>query len=83
MMAWAVAAHVLALALLVAAVGTLRGSLGRRIVALQMGGLVTTLLFLVFAALTQRAFLIDLALALVLVSSAASFAAAHFLERWL
>ena len=80
---WPVATQAFAAALLLVGLGVLRGDLARRAVALQMAGVLGTLVILCLAAWSGHSYLVDLAFALVLVSFTASLALAHFLERWL
>ena len=83
MNAWLFAATALLLALVPCGLVCVRGRTMERLVALELAGLVTTLVVVLLAEGHGRLSLYDLALALALLSFASTLVFAHFLERWL
>lgn len=80
---WVVLAGVLVVLLGVCAAAVLRGPVLERAVALQLAGIVATLLTVVTAVATGRRIVLDLALVLAVVTLTSGLAYARFLERWL
>jgi multisubunit Na+/H+ antiporter MnhF subunit len=81
--AWVVTAAALVVLLGLATVGCARGRALDRLAALQLVGVVTPLLLIVVAVATGTPVLLEVGLALVLLSFAGGLAYARFLERWL
>lgn len=80
---WLVAATALSVGLLPCGYVCVRGRLMDRLVAVEMAGVVTTLVVVLLARGYDRSSIYDLALALALLSFPAGLVFAHFLERWL
>jgi multisubunit Na+/H+ antiporter MnhF subunit len=80
---WLIAALIIAAT--IAASGTLcmRGALMERLVALEVVGVLTTLLIVVFAELFKRPELMDLAIATGLLGFGGGLVFLRFFERWL
>jgi multicomponent Na+:H+ antiporter subunit F len=66
-----------------ASIATVRRSTLDRLVGLQLVGVIAPLLLVVVAIATAQPVLLEVALALVLLSFAGGLAFARFLERWL
>jgi multicomponent Na+:H+ antiporter subunit F len=60
-----------------------RGSVANRLVAVQLATVLTGLMGIVFSFATDQQSIVDLLLALALLSLPGSLLLAHFLERWL
>jgi multicomponent Na+:H+ antiporter subunit F len=80
---WLIAAIVLTLGLLPCGYVCLRGGMMDRLVAVELAGVVMTLLVVLLARGFERPAILDLALALALLSFPATLVYAFFLERWL
>jgi multisubunit Na+/H+ antiporter MnhF subunit len=80
---WLVAATALVVGLAACGLVCLREQTMDRLVALELGGLLTALAVVLLAEGFDRVSLYDLALTLVLLSFASTMVFAHFLERWL
>ncbi len=80
---WLIAATALCAGLLPCGYVCLRGTLIDRLIAVELAGVVTTLIVLVLARGYNRSSIYDLALALALLSFPSGLVFAHFLERWL
>jgi multicomponent Na+:H+ antiporter subunit F len=80
---WVVAAGALVVLLGVASVAVARGSALDRVVGLQLVGVIAPLVLIVLAVATGLPVLLEVGLALVLLSFAGGLAYARFLERWL
>ena len=80
---WLIAAGVLLAALLPCAVVVWRGAVLDRLVALELAGTITALLVVVLAQGLGRSSVLDLALALALLSMPGTLVYTYFLERWL
>ena len=83
MTGWLVAAAVLLVAFLAAGVVASNGSIMRRVVALELGGILTTLALLLLAEGFDRDVYFDLAVVLAAMTFASSLVFVRFLERWL
>jgi multisubunit Na+/H+ antiporter MnhF subunit len=81
--AWVVAAGALTVLLGVAGVAVLRGGALDRLVGLQLVGVIAPLVLVAVAMATGYGVLLEVGLALVLLSFAGGLAYARFLERWL
>jgi multisubunit Na+/H+ antiporter MnhF subunit len=81
--AWVVAAGSLTVLLGVAGVAVLRGGALDRLVGLQLVGVIAPLVLVAVAMVTGYGVLLEVGLALVLLSFAGGLAYARFLERWL
>lgn len=82
MTAWFAAAAGLLLGAGLCLVGALRGAAADRLVALELAGVVSTLLLLVLAEAFGRGTYADLAVVLALASFPGGLVFARFLERW-
>jgi multicomponent Na+:H+ antiporter subunit F len=80
---WLIAATVLLLGLIPCGVVCLTAPVMDRLVALQLAGVVSTLVLLLLAEGFQRSSYIDLALTLAVLSFTGGLTFARFLERWL
>jgi multicomponent Na+:H+ antiporter subunit F len=80
---WLIAATVLLLGLIPCGVVCLTAPVMDRLVALQLAGVVSTLVLLLLAEGFQRPSYIDLALTLAVLSFTGGLTFARFLERWL
>jgi multicomponent Na+:H+ antiporter subunit F len=80
---WLIAATVLLLGLIPCGVVCLTAPVMDRLVALQLAGVVSTLVLLLLAQGFQRPSYIDLALTLAVLSFTGGLTFARFLERWL
>jgi multicomponent Na+:H+ antiporter subunit F len=80
---WLVAAAVLLTAFLATGVVASRGSIMRRVIALELGGILTTLALLLLAEGFDRDVYFDLAVVLAAMTFASSLVFVRFLERWL
>lgn len=83
MNAWLISATILLLALIPVAIQVFRGDTMDRLVALEMAGIMTTLILLLLTQGFQRIALYDIALAAALLSFGGGLVFARFLERWL
>jgi multisubunit Na+/H+ antiporter MnhF subunit len=81
--AWLIAATILAPGLLGCGIVSARARTVDRLVALELAGVLMTLLVVLLAEGYGRPSLYDLALALALLSFPSTLVFAHFLERWL
>jgi len=80
--AWLIAATVLLAGLVPCGIVLLRGTIVEALVALQMAGILQTLVLLLLAEGFHRPPFFDLALVLALLSLAAGLVFARMLERW-
>jgi multicomponent Na+:H+ antiporter subunit F len=80
---WLIAATVLLLGLIPCGVVCLTAPVMDRLVALQLAGVVSTLVLLLLAQGFQRPSYIDLPLTLAVLSFTGGLTFARFLERWL
>jgi multicomponent Na+:H+ antiporter subunit F len=80
---WLWTAAFLILCLVPCGIACLRGDAVNRLVALEAGGLIATLVFLLLAEGIHRQPFSDLALALALLSFGGGLVFARFLERWM
>lgn len=80
---WLVASLVLLLALVPVTIATLRGNALDRLIAMELGGIITTIALITFAVGTERSVYVDAAVAVALLSFGGGIAYARFLERWL
>lgn len=80
---WMIAAQVLLLVLIPCGIGAFRGTPIERLVALEMAGVVQTMLLVCFAEAFRRPATYDLALAMGLLTFGGGLVFARFLERWL
>jgi multicomponent Na+:H+ antiporter subunit F len=80
---WVVAAGALVVLLGGAGVAVARGGLLDRLVGLQLVGVVTPLVLVVLAVALGLPILLEVALAVVVLSFVGGLAYARFLERWL
>jgi multicomponent Na+:H+ antiporter subunit F len=80
---WLVAAAALLVVILVVGVVASGGSLMRRLIALEVGGVLVTLALLLLAEGFDRDVYFDLAVVLAAMTFATSLVFARFLERWL
>ena len=80
---WLIAATVLLLGLIPCGVVCLTAPVMDRLAALQLAGVVSTLILLLLAEAFQRPSYIDLALTLAVLSFTGGLTFARFLERWL
>ncbi len=78
---WEWSTVLLGIALVPLARVSLRGGVFRRLIGLEMAGVVTSLLFLSWAQLEKRPSLMDLGLAVALLAFGAGLVFARFLER--
>jgi multicomponent Na+:H+ antiporter subunit F len=83
MTGWLVAAAALMIALLVVGLYSSRGPVASRLVGLELGGVLVTLVLLLLAEGFDRDVYFDLALVSGAVSFAGSLVFVRFLERWL
>ena len=83
MTGWLVAAAALLVVILIVGVVASRGPLMRRLIALEMGGVLVALALLVLAEGYNRDVYFDLAVVLAAVTFATSLVFVRFLERWL
>ena len=83
MSGWLVAAAVVLVAFLATGVVASNGSIMRRVVALELGGILTTLALLLLAEGFDRDVYFDLAVVLAAMTFASSLVFVRFLERWL
>ncbi|MGC1782431.1 MAG: monovalent cation/H+ antiporter complex subunit F [Acidobacteriaceae bacterium] len=83
MNAWLIAAVVVSACLLPCADMCLRGSPERRLVGLEMTGIIVTIALILFTVGTNRLPFIDLALTLAIMSFGGGLVFARFLEKHL
>jgi multicomponent Na+:H+ antiporter subunit F len=83
MTGWLVAAAVLLVAVLAVGIVASHGPLVRRVIALELGGVLVTLALVLLAQGFDRDVYYDLAVVLAAMTFAASLVFVHFLERWL
>jgi multisubunit Na+/H+ antiporter MnhF subunit len=80
---WLWAAAALTLGLLPCGLVLLRGHLGDRLLAQQLAAQIAALVLVLLGIGSQQTFMLDLALAVALLSSVGTLLFARFLERWL
>ena len=80
---WLIADLALILAIMVPLWVAARGSAANRLVAVQLGTGLAGLIGIIFSFASDQPSIIDLLLALALLSLPGSLLLAHFLERWL
>ncbi|MFC4638924.1 MrpF/PhaF family protein [Deinococcus hohokamensis] len=80
---WFLAATLMLLLLVPSGLVCLRGDLMRRLVGLELSGMIATLTMLLLAQAFRREVYFDLALACALLSFGAGLVFTRFLERWL
>ena len=80
---WLWAAIGLALGLLPCGLVLRRAKLGDRLLAQQLASQIVALVLVLLGIGTQQSFILDLALAVALLSSVGTLLFARFLERWL
>lgn len=80
---WLAAAEVLLFALVPCGIAVFRGNAIERLVALEMAGVVESILLVMLAAAFRRPSTYDLAVALALLTFGGGLVFARFLERWL
>lgn len=80
---WLVAAGILLVCMIPCGAVCLRGDTFHRLVGLEAGGLIASLIFLLLAEGFHRPPFADLALALALLSFGGGLVFVRFLERWL
>ena len=83
MTGWLVAAAVLLVAVLAVGIVASHGPVMRRVIALELGGVLVTLALVLLAQGFDRDVYYDLAVVLAGMTFAASLVFVHFLERWL
>jgi multicomponent Na+:H+ antiporter subunit F len=83
MNAWLISATILLLALVPVGIRAFIGDTMDRVVALEMAGIMTTLILLLLTQGFQRMSLYDIALAAALLSFGGGLVFIRFLERWL
>lgn len=83
MNAWLICATILLLALIPVGIQVFKGDTMDRLVALEMGGIMTPLILLLLTQGLQRMALYDIALSAALLSFGGGLVFARFLERWL
>jgi multisubunit Na+/H+ antiporter MnhF subunit len=83
MNAWLIAATVLLLALVPCGVVVFRGDSVRRLVGLEMTGVIITMVLLMLAEGVHNVNFYDLALATALLAFGGGLVFTRFLERWL
>ena len=79
---WLVAATALMAGLVPCGIALFRGTVLGAVVAVQVAGVIDTLILLVLAEALGRPVLFDAALVLAVLSFAGALAFARFLERW-
>ena len=80
---WLIASIAMLLAMLLPTWTALRGSIGHRLVAVEMVALVSTLLLVSLSLAFGQPSFLDLALALALLSLPGTLVMTTFLERWI
>ncbi len=80
---WLIAAGIMMLCLVPCGIVCLRGEVTDRLVGLEAGGLIASLLLLLLAEGIHRQPFTDLALALAILSFGGGLVFARFLERWM
>lgn len=80
---WLIAAGAMLVCLILCGIACLRGGAVDRLVALEAGGLIATLILLLVAEGFGRRPFTDLALALAILSFGGGLVFARFLERWI
>lgn len=80
---WLIAAGVLLLALMPCAFVAFRAAVMDRLIAVELAGIISTLFILTLAQGLGRPSILDLALALALLSVLSTLLYGYFLERWL
>lgn len=83
MNAWLISATILLFALIPVAIVVFKGDPMDRLVGLELGGIMTTLILMLLAHGFQRLPFYDLALAAGLLSFGGGLVFVRFLERWL
>ncbi len=83
MNAWLMGADVLLFTLVPCGIAVFRGNAIERLVALEMAGIVQTILLVFLAEAFHRPSTYDLALAMALLTFGGGLVFARFLERWL
>jgi multicomponent Na+:H+ antiporter subunit F len=81
--AWLISATILLLAMVPVGIRVFKGDTMDRLVALEMGGIMTTLVLLLLTQGFQRMALYDVALSAALLSFGGGLVFVRFLERWL
>jgi len=81
--AWLATAFIFTIAIAACGALCLQGTLMERVVALEVAGVLATLLLLVFAELFKRPELMDLAIAAGLLGFGGGLVFLRFFERWL
>jgi multicomponent Na+:H+ antiporter subunit F len=81
--AWLVSATVLLFALIPVGIRAFKGDTMDRLVALEMCGIITSLILLLLTQGLQRMALYDIALSAALLSFGGGLVFVRFLERWL
>jgi multisubunit Na+/H+ antiporter MnhF subunit len=80
---WVLTAGAMTALIGLASIATVRRSTLDRLVGLQLVGVIAPLLLIVVAIATAQPVLLEVGLALVLLSFAGGLAFARFMERWL
>lgn len=83
MNAWLISATILLFALIPVSIRAFRGDTMDRLVALEMGGIMTPLILMLLTQGFQRMALYDIALSASLLSFGGGLVFVRFLERWL
>ena len=83
MNAWLISATVLLLAMVPVSIQVFKGDTMDRLVALEMGGIMTPLILLLLTQGFERMALYDIALSAALLSFGGGLVFVRFLERWL
>lgn len=80
---WVIVAFILLLCLIPPFIRCIKGDVVNRLVALEAGSTLTTIILLVLAVAYHRVPFVDMALTLALLSFGAGLVFTRFLERWL
>ena len=83
MNSWLMAAGAMLVCLIPCGIACLRGDAADRLVGLEAGGLIATMILLLLSEAFERQAFTDLALALALLSFGGGLVFARFLERWM
>ena len=83
MNAWLISATILLLAMVPVGIQAFKGDTMDRLVALEMGGIMTSLVLMLLTQGFQRMALYDIALSAALLSFGGGLVFVRFLERWL
>jgi multisubunit Na+/H+ antiporter MnhF subunit len=80
---WLISSVVLLLLLLPATIASIRGGVLDCLIGVQLGGIITTLVFITIGIWTAESAYVDVAIVIAILSFCGGLVYAQFLERWL